>query len=691
MTKEYKIEQLRNVVLLGHGSSGKTSLSEAMLYNTGVINRLGRVDDGTTTSDYDEEEISRKISINASIIPCEWQQTKINVLDVPGYIDFVGEVRGALRVADCAVVVLDAVSGVEVGTELMWQYADEKKLPRLIFVNKMNRDNANLQRAITNIKEKFEVTAVPFQLPIGSQAEFKGVVDLVSQKAYIDSEGKATDIPADMSAAVEEARVALVEAAAETDDDLILKYLEGETLTSEEIITGLKKGIQQETIIPVLCGSATENIGIKSLMNMIIEYMPSPAEVPPAEAKDLKANEEITLETDPQGPLAALVFKTFADPYVGKLSYFRVYSGTMTTDVRPFNPRSDEEERVGQIFMLRGKDQNPIETVKAGDIGVIPKLEDTVTGDTLCEKGTPLELPGITFPNPVYSVAITPKTKTDLDKLGPALNRLVEEDPTLSVRRESSTSETILDGMGQSHIDIATRRLNSKFGVDIITDIPKVPYKETIKRSVEVQGKHKKQSGGHGQYGDVWIRFEPLPRGSGFEFENEIFGGAVPKNYIPAVEKGMVDALKKGVLAGFETVDLKATLYDGSYHSVDSSDMAFRTAASLAYKRGVTAADPILLEPIMNVEVTVPEQFMGDVMGDLSNRRGRVQGTDQRRGNAIITAQAPLGEMQRYATDLRSLTQGRGLFTTEFAHYEEVPRHIMETIIEEIKKEAEEA
>jgi elongation factor G len=687
--KEYKTEQLRNIALLSHGSAGKTSLAEAMLFNTGAINRLGKVDEGTTVSDYDEEEIRRHISLNTSIIPCEWNGYKINVLDTPGYLDFVGEVKGAVRVADGALVLLDAAAGVEVGTDLVWGYADEQALPRLVFINKMDRENANFKRCLEALKEKFEANFIPVQLPIGSQEDFQGVVDLIAMKAYLGSKAEEGDIPVSLQDEIDDYRLQLVEAAAESEDELIMKYLEGEELTEEEIRRGLKARVTADSVVPVLCGSATANIGVQPLLQAIIEYLPSPTEAGEIVGTNPATGQEETLETTELAPLAALVFKTLADPYVGKLTYFRVYSGLMESDSRVFNSRSGQEERIGQLYIVRGKNQMPTDRIRTGDIGAVAKLANTSTGDTLCDKGHPIVLPPPTFPKPVFSAAVHPKTKADLDKMSTTLARLVEEDPTLQVTREPSTGETILSGMGESHVDIAARRLRQKFGVNITTSVPKVPYRETITKTASAQGRHKKQTGGRGQFGDVFIRFEPLPRGSGFKFVDEIRGGVVPSQYIPAVEKGLKEIMQKGILAGYPTTDFQATLYDGSFHPVDSSEISFKLAAHLAFKKAIPEAGPVLLEPIMNVTVTIPEEFMGDVLGDLNSRRARVQGMDQRRGMAIITAQAPLAEMQRYATDLRSITQGRGIYTMEFSHYEEVPSHLAQKIIEEAQRQAE--
>ncbi len=687
--KEYQTEQLRNVALLSHGSAGKTSLAEAMLLNTGAINRLGNVNEGTTVSDYDEEEIQRHISLSTSIIPCEWDGHKINILDTPGYLDFVGEVKGAIRVADGALILLDAAAGVEVGTDLVWGYADEENLPRLVFINKMDRENASFQRCLDALKEKFEADFIPIQLPIGSQADFEGVVDLIAMKAYLGSKAEERESPASLQGEIDDYRLQLIEAAAESEDELIVKYLEGEELTEEEIRRGLKARIADGSVVPVLCGSATANIGVQPLLQALIEYLPSPAEAERTVGTNPATGEEEALEPNELAPLAVLAFKNLADPYVGKLTYFRVYSGLMESDSRVFNSRSGETERIGQLYILRGKDQIPTDRIRSGDIGAVAKLGNTSTGDTLCDKGHPIVLTPPTFPRPVFSVAVHPKTKSDLDKMSTTLARLVEEDPTLHVAREPATNQTILSGMGKSHVDIATRRLLQKFGVNITTSVPKVPYRETITKTASAQGRHKKQTGGRGQFGDVYIRFEPLPRDSGFEFKDEIRGGTVPNSYIPAVEKGLREIIPKGVLAGYPTTDFLAALYYGSYHSVDSSEIAFKLAAHLAFKKGIPDAGPVLLEPIMNFTITIPEGFTGDVLGDLNSRRGRVQGMDQRRGMAIITAQAPLAEMQRYATDLRSITQGRGIYTMEFSRYEKVPSHAAQKIIEEAQREAE--
>ena len=688
--KEYQTKQLRNIALLSHGGAGKTSLAEALLLNTGAINRLGNVNEGTTVSDYDEEEIRRNISLSTTVIPCEWDGHKINVLDTPGYLDFVGEVKGAVRVTDGALILLDAAAGVEVGTGLVWSYADEQNLPRLVFINKMDRENASFQRCLDALKEKFEADFIPIQLPIGSQDDFEGVVDLISSKAYLGSKAEEGESPASLQGEIDDYRLQLIEAAAESEDELIMKYLEGEEpLTEEEIHRGLKSRIADGSVVPVLCGSATANVGMQPLLQALMEYLPSPAEGKEIVGTNPATGEEEILEPNVLSPLAVLAFKNLADPYVGKLTYFRVYSGLMESDSRVFNSRSGETERIGQLYILRGKDQIPTDRVRSGDIGAVAKLGNTSTGDTLCDKGHPLVLTPPIFPKPVFSVAVHPKTKSDLDKMSTTLARLSEEDPTLEVAREPSTKQIILSGMGESHVDIATRRLLQKFGVNITTSVPKVPYRETITKIASAQGRHKKQTGGRGQFGDVRIRFEPLPKDSGFEFADEIRGGSVPNSYIPAVEKGLREIIKKGVLAGYPTSDFRAALYDGSFHTVDSSEIAFKLAAHLAFKKGIPDAGPVLLEPIMNFTITIPEEFTGDVLGDLNSRRGRVQGMDQQRGMGVIIARAPLAEMQRYATDLRAITQGRGIYTMEFSHYEEVPSHIAQKISAEVQQEAE--
>lgn len=689
--QSYRTEQIRNVVLISHGGAGKTSLAEVLLLHSGAISRLGRVEDGTTTSDFDPDEIKRAISISTSLLPCEWNGTKINLLDTPGYADFVGEVKAGIRAADAALVVICAASGVEVGTELGWRYLDEADLSRLIFINKMDRENANFFSTLGQIQERFGQKCVPMHLPVGSQAEFRGMVDLLTMKAWSGKPAKEVPMPEDLQGLAQEYREKLVEAIAETDDDLIAKYLEGEELTEGELRHSLRVATLAGKIVPVLLGSALQDINVSPLLDALSSYAPSPRENGRVRASNAQGQEEQLVNPDPQGPLAALVFKTTADPYVGKLSYFRVYAGTLQSDSQVWNASKGKAERVGQLFLVRGKNQEPVPQVVAGDLGAVAKLSDTGTGDSLTQREQPVVLAPIQFPQPFFASAVYPKTKGDLDKLMISLHRLVEEDPTLQVRRETDTAETVLAGMGESHIDVAIERMRRKFGVEVTTEVPKVPYKETIAVSTKAEYRHKKQTGGHGQYGHVFLELDPLPRGAGFEFADRVVGGAVPKNYISAVEKGVLSALQEGGLAGFPVVDVKAILYDGSYHPVDSSDMSFQIAGSMAFRKGLSQGQPVILEPIMNLQVRVPEYAMGDTIGDLNGKRAHVLGMTQDDGFSIIEAQIPLAEIQRYATTLRSITQGRGTFTTEFSHYEEVPQHVAQRIIEQSKKEAEHA
>ena len=689
MTAAYSTDRLRNVVLLGHGSSGKTSLAEALLFNTGAINRMGQVEEGTTVSDFDEEEVRRRISLNLSLIPCEWVDHKINVLDTPGYLDFVGEVISAVRVAEAGIVMVDAVAGVEVGTELVWQHADNRGLPRIVFINKMDRDNASFENTIETLRGKFEGYFVPVQLPIGEKAGFEGVVDLVDMRVYSGDQDPSDDVPDSMVESVEEARMALIEAAAECDDDLIVKYLDGGELTEAEIAQGLKAGIADGKIIPVLCGSALHNVGVKALLQTIVRDLPGPSGE--TQATSTATDQEEAMTFDGAGPLAAFVFKTSADPYVGKLTYLRVYSGTLKSNTQVFNSRADTGERLGQLLMMRGKEQISVDEVVAGDIGAVAKLGDTGTADTLCDKRHPLQLAGIEFPEPVFAVAVAPKTKADSAKMGPSLTRLVEEDPTLRWRNEAGTRQVILEGMGDAHVDTAIRRLDSKFGLSLETSVPKVPYRETVTKAGSAAYRHKKQTGGAGQFAEVHMRLEPLPRDGGFEFEWEVFGGAISSSFKPSLQKGIRQVLGNGPMAGYPVADVMAVVYDGKEHPVDSKDIAFQIAGREAFKEAFQESSPVLLEPIMEMTVVVPEEFVGDVMGDITTRRGRVQGTDQERGNAIIRIEVPLAEVQRYATDLRAFTQGRGINTMSFSRYEQVPSHLQAEIIAETERERKEA
>ncbi len=686
----YESGKLRNVALLGHGGSGKTSLAEAMLFNTGAVTRLGSVDDGTSISDWDDEERRRKMSISMSLMPCEFQSHKLNVMDTPGYMDFVGEVVSGVRVADAAVLVLDSIGGVEVGTEQVWHYARQQELPGLAFVNKMERENVDLDAVVAQIAAKFDVTAIPVQLPIGTQADLKGVVDLLSGKAYMGIDAKESPVPADMADAVEMARMVLVEAAAEGSDELMEKYFEEESLTKEEVLKGLKARIARRDLIPVLCGSAAMNVGVVALIKSIIQLLPSPVEAGPYQAASPTEDKPIELTGDAAGPLAILVFKTVADPYVGKLSYFRVFSGTLESDTRVRNSRTGSEERVGQIYMARGREQVPVARVPAGDIGAVAKLGETQTGDTLHDQGMPLRLEPATYPHALYAVAITPKTKADAAKISPTLTRLCEQDSTLSWRQETSTHETILAGMGDTHINVAVRRMEEVFGLSLETAIPRVPYMETITRSASAQYRHKKQTGGAGQFAEVHMRVEPRERDSGFEFAWEVVGMNVSKTFGPSIEKGVKAVMEQGVIAGYPVVDVRAAVYDGKEHPVDSKDIAFQIAGREVFKLAVKEAGPVLLEPIYKYTITVPEEYMGDVLSDLNTRRAQVLGMDQVGDNSVVTALVPFAEMQRYVSDLRSITQGRGVFSLEYTHYANVPTHLAQEIMAASQKEQEE-
>jgi len=687
--KQYGTDQIRNVGLFSHGGAGKTTLSEAMLFNSGTISRMGQVEEGTTTSDYDPEETKRHISVQLSLLPFEWANSKVNLLDTPGYADFVGEVREAIRVADAALILVDAVSGVQVGTDLMWRYANEFELPRFVVISKMERENADFARTADQLRDRFGTKVVPLQVPIGAQDRFAGVVDLLTMKAYTGAKATVGEPPADVQSQAQSQREKLVEAIAETDDELINKYLEGEEISEDELRAALRAGVAKGQIIPVLCTGALSNVGVQPLMDAIVAYLPSPADRGAVAARDPVANTEVTLQPSAAESLLAFVFKTTADPYVGKLTYLRVYRGTLSSNSQVYNPNRGRDERIGQLYMIRGKSQEAVENIVAGDIGAVAKLQETTTGDSLCQRDRVVELGAPTFPHPSFSVAITPKSKADLDKMGSALARLTEEDPTIQVRKDADTNEMVVAGMGESHVDVALERMRRKFGVEVETHVPKVPYKETIQAGSKAEYKHKKQTGGHGQYGHVFLELEPLPRGSGFEFAERVVGGSVPKNFIPAVEKGVRESIGEGVLAGYPVVDVKVTLYDGSYHPVDSSEMAFKIAASQAFKKGIEQGRPVLLEPIENLTVTVPEQNMGDVMSDLNSKRCRVLGMDTSDGISVIKAQGPLAELRTYATDLRSITQGRGTYTMEFSHYEEVPAHLAGSVVAEAKKEKE--
>jgi elongation factor G len=685
--KTYAVDHIRNVGLFSHGGSGKTSLTEALLFAAKAVNRLGRVEDGNTVSDWDPDEIKRGISISTSLAPIEWRDHKVNILDAPGYAEFVGEVRGAMRVSDAVLVLIDASAGVEVGTEQVWKIADEFNRPRAILINKMDRENANFDSSLAAAQETFGDAVVAVHLPIGSEKSYRGVVDLLDQKAFLFEDGKPGsltegEIPAELADRAEALRTQLVERICEFDEEMMLRYLEDDEITVDELKACLKSSLANGEIVPVFVGAATACKGTKLLLDAIVDYFPPPGPITATNGK----GEGLTLEPDPSGPLAALLFKTVADPYVGKLSFFRVYSGTLRSDSHVYDVQKEEDERLGQLMVLRGKEQIPVPELVAGDIGAVTKLQVATTGDTLTDEKTPHTLDSISFPTPAYSAAVYPKTKSDLDKMGTAIGRLIEEDPTLQVSRDQHTGETIVAGLGESHVQIALERMARKFGVNVDIDLPQVPYRETISSAVQgVEYKHKKQTGGHGQYGHVYLNIEPFEDGE-FEFASSIVGGVVPRQYVPAVEKGVREALDEGLLAGYPIVNVKVTLVDGSYHSVDSSEMAFKLAASQAFKKGAMQANPVLLEPVMKMKITVPESYMGDVMSDLNSKRGQVQGMNPGDdGDTTIEAFAPAAEIQRYATDLRSITQGRGSFTVEFSHYQPVPQHLTDGVIAQAK------
>ena len=682
-------DRLRNVALVGHGGSGKTSLAEAMLFFAGVTSRQGRVEEGNTVTDYDPEEIKRHVSISVAFAPFEWNGYKLNILDTPGYFDFVGEVVSSLRVADAGMVVLDAVGGVEVGTEKVVGFLDGGELPRLYYINKMDRENANFDKVVESIRAHFGTQAIPVQVPIGSADKFRGVVDIIAMKAYLYEGRKATEapIPDELKSEVEGYREQLSEAVAVTDDELTMKFLDGEPLTEEEVAKGLVIGTASGKIHPIMCGSAAKGIGLDLLISAMARLLPSPSARGSVFGANPQSGAEETRTVMEDGPLSALVFKTMADPYVGKLTLFKVYSGVLKSDSHVFNAVRQKEERIGQLFMPRGKEQIPVAEVVAGDIGAVAKLAETSTNDTLCAKDKPIKLAPISFPRPSLTLAVVPKAKGDEDKISGGMTRLTEEDPTFTVEKSTSTNEMLVSGQGDLHLEIIASRLRNKFGVEVEMHDPKVPYRETIRGTVKVEGKHKKQTGGRGQYGHVWLELQPLAPGGGFEFVDKIFGGAVPRQFIPAVEKGVRETLEDGALAGYPVVDVRVILYDGSYHAVDSSEMAFKIAASMAFKKGFMDAKPVLLEPIYTMEVTVPDQYMGDIIGDLNKKRGRILGMEPGDGVQKINAQVPLAEVFKYAVDLRSITQGRGSFTMKFDRYEEVPANTAEQIIAQAKAE----
>lgn len=682
--KEYSTEAIRNIALASHSSSGKTMLIEAFLHYSGATTRLGKIEDGTTTSDFEDEEKRRGISLSTSVIPVEYNGIKINFLDTPGYTDFVGEVVSALRVADGMLILVDSVSGLEVGTEVAWRYGDQFKLPRFLVVNKMERDNANFKNAVASVQKHTEARLINIQLPWGEKASFQGVIDLLTMKAYKGDGKTAVEIPAEEKKAADEARQALVEAAAEGEDALLEKYLENGTLSDEEVMRGLKNVVCNGAFVPVFCASGGHSIGVGRLLDAIQTLMPSPLEIPAVVAKGKDGEETLTVKDN--GPLAVYVWKTTADPFVGKLTYFRVYSGTMNSDSRVWNQTRGIEERLGSLQLMRGKEVLPIKTIHSGDIGVVPKLSETSTTNTLCDKAHPLILAAPSYPNALYQVSINPKTQADSTKISPTMTRLCEEDMTLSWHMEPSTNQTILQGMGDQHIDVAIRRAESKFQVFVTMEEPRVPYTETITKKAQAMYRHKKQTGGSGQFGEVHLRIEPLQE-EDFEFVNDVFGGSVSSSYMPAIEKGIKASMKEGILAGFPVQRVKVSVFDGKEHPVDSKPIAFEIAGREAFKLAFMDASPALNEPIMLVKITVPEENMGDVMGDLNTRRARIQGMGSEKGNSIVTATVPLVEMLRYTTQLRSITGGRGYFEMQHDHYEVVPSHLTAEIIAAHQKE----
>jgi len=683
------VESLRNIALVAHSGAGKTSLAEAMLFDGGVTKRLGRVEDGNTAMDFEPEELKRTSSISSGFHQVEWKKHTINIIDTPGDQNFFSDTLSCQQAADGALVVIDAVDGVKVQTEQAWEFANNFQQPCMIFINKLDRERADFSRAFEEVADIFEPKPIILQLPIGAEDEFKGVVDLITGQAYLyDNDGKAQkgEVPADMQDAVESEKENLIENIAEADDDLVERYLEGEELTEEELRGALRTGTLARTFVPVVCGSATKNIGIDILMNIMVDSMPSPLDRGSRVGTDPATGEEIERAPDPDAPFSAFVVKSLADPYAGRLTIFRVVSGSLGSDGNFYNSTKETKERFNQLLTITGKEQKPATGAGPGSIVAMAKLKETLTGDTLCDDGAKISYQCVEPLPSLISFAISAKSKGDEDKIFSSLVKLLEEDPSLKLDRISETKEIILSGLGQIHIETAVDKLKRKFNVEVVLNTPKVPYRETIKKKVRVQGKHKKQTGGHGQFGDCWIQLEPMARGKGFEFVDAIVGGVIPKTYIPAVEKGVVEASQKGVLAGFLCVDFKVTLDDGSFHAVDSSEMAFKIAGSLAFKKAAEQANPVLLEPIMSVTITTPEDFMGDIMGDLNGRRGKVLGMDSAGRNQIIKANVPMAEFLTYAPDLRSMTGGRGIYSMEFSHYDEVPAQISEKIVEEINK-----
>ncbi|HRR25349.1 MAG TPA: elongation factor G [Acidobacteriota bacterium] len=694
--KVFESDKIRNIVVAGHGDTGKTTLVSSLLYSGGAVNRMGRVEDGTTVTDYDEDEIERKITINTSVAYCEWRGLKINLLDTPGYRAFILDAKAAMRAGEAALIVVDAVAGSEVQTETVWNFASEDGIPRAFVINKMDRENASFERALESLREVFGREVVPVQIPVGEEKDFRGVVDLLSMKAFRyewDGDGRfeEAEVPEGTKEAAERYREALVEMVAESDESLMEKFFEEGTLGGEDLVQGLRRSFLAGRLFPVFCASASHNVGARTLLDAFADLFPKPTERAPVAAKKLDSNEVIKVSVDPTGTPAAFVFKTLADPFAGRITLLKVYSGILSSDSTVKNLVTGGEERLGALQIFQGKQHESVPQVYAGDICGVLKLKSTVTGHTLAANGFGAVFEPVVYPEPSISFAIEPASRGDEDKIGAAVAKIMEEDPSLRFTRDPQTKEFLLSGTGQLHVEVSVAKLKKRYGVDVVLKTPKVPYRETITGTADVQGRHKKQTGGHGQYGDCKIKMEPLPRGGGFEFEDKIFGGAIPKQYIPAVEKGIVEAAEKGYLAGYPVVDFKVILYDGSYHEVDSSEMAFKIAGALAFKKAMEQAKPVLLEPIMNVEVYCPEEYAGDIMGDLNSRRGRIQGMEVRGRTQVIKAQVPLAEMLNYQPVLTSLTGGRGSYQMEHSHYDIVPPHLAEKVIAEAKREEEAA
>jgi len=691
---EYKMENIRNVALIGHGDSGKTTLTESLLYIAKATNRFGAIDEGTTTSDYNQDEIERRISISSSLMHCFWNNAKINIIDTPGYMDFTGEVISVLHAIELGVLVVHAVSGIEVGTEIVWGYCEKKKLPRIIVVNKIDKEHADFQKIIDSVRNQFSKNIIPVQFPVNEGPTFDSIVDLISMKMYKfsnDWTGSYTkkEIPDNVKDKAEKMRNVLKEAVAESDDDLLEKYLEEGDISDEEFLHGLRKAIASNILFPVLCMNASQAIGSKLMLDFISDQCPNPSDLGPKTVIDKKTDKEVERMYSEDDPVSLQIFKTISEQHVGELSFFKVISGKVNTGLELLNINRDSVERMGTVYCMNGNTRKEVAHIGPGDIGAVVKLKSTHTGDTLCAKKNPVQFEEIAFPSPVIRIAVVPKSKGDEEKISGGLQSLHEEDPSFTVNVDPELKQIILSGQGELHLDIIVKRLKQKMGVDVEIEDPKIPYRETIKGTASAQGKYKKQSGGRGQYGDTWIEVSPQQQGEGFQFENNIVGGVIPSKYIPAVEKGIVEKMKEGVLAGYPIVDLKVSLYDGSFHNVDSSDMAFKIAGSLGFKKAFTEARPMLLEPVYEVEVKVPEEFMGDVMGDLSSRRGRILGMDAEGSFQLIRANVPLAELYKYSTVLRSLTGGRGMHRRKFIGYEEVPSDVSAKIIKEVQKEKE--